>query len=230
MSKLVEFFKKVFGKDTDIDADVPELTAEDCMIFRANVPVVYVDSTIEQLQEEFRAKKSKFVLVCEDGIDEIIGICNIFKFNGNLPIVRQELSRPVFIAQSAELKSFCMDLLKNDVLYVVVDEFGGTKGVVTIESVLLTVFNILNDYNNGNSEELLINGTMPLVQFAKLTKLDLDIEDYDSKTVSGFIMEYLGKIPKANEVFSIGQIEFEILDIKNRQIHHIKIKTIKNKK
>lgn len=223
MSNVVEFFKKLLSTKTK-DITDPDITAEDCMISRANIPVIYLDSSTENIKKAWTQERQVFLVVCDDGLDDIIGVADVFSFDWNTSVRDQRLVRPAFITQNTELKTFCLDLFQLKQLYVVVDEFGGTKGIVTVESVLAYVLNFSQEITKSTHNDFLVDGKMPLKSLLQMIELDIELEEFDSKTVGGFVMEYLGKIPKLRESFFIGNVELIIEELNGRQIKTVKIK------
>ena len=225
MNKIVEFFRRIISpKKTQ---GVVEIIAEDCMISRANIPAIYIDSDNDEAQAIWKKTKSRFLLMCDDGLDDIIGVLDIFNYSFDKSIGKQKLFKPIFLAPNTELKTFYGDLIDQRHLHVVVDEFGGTKGVVTLESTMAYIFSTFQQNKMTLHSEMVIDGKMPLKNFLQITDLQINLEEYDSKTINGFIMEYLGKIPKLHEVFQIDNVEFTITNITDRQLSGIKIKILK---
>lgn len=226
MSKIVEFFKKIFTKNEDHKHLIESvIIAEDCMISRTNIPVVYIDSTPKEVKKVFNESQSKHIIVCEDNLDEIKGVMSIFDYKEDKPLTQQKMTDPIFITFNTELSAIFQEVLNGNALHVVIDEFGGTKGIVTLESIMNFLFIESINFSEKDTE-FNVPGNMTLNQLESKINIVFD-EHIEAKTVGGFILEHLGKIPNLNETFSIGNYSFKVTGIKNRQIYAVQIKKIK---
>ena len=120
-------------------------------------------------------------------------------------------------------------------LAIVVDEFGGTSGIVTLEDIVEEVIGDIKDefdestdsnIRKLNEDTYIIEGTTPLNDFTKALNLLPDHFDdvrEDSETVAGLLLELKGRIPKAGDEINFEQFSFRVLSIKNNRIEKVKL-------
>jgi gliding motility-associated protein GldE len=178
--------------------------------------------------------------VYEDSFDHIRGILYIKDL---LPHTDKEISfqwlkllrTPFFVPGSRLIKDLLEDFQKNKIhLAVVVDEFGGFSGIVTLEDVLEEIVGDIADEQDGDEslftrngeKKFLFEGKIPLDKFCKITGYH---EDYfssvrrDADTLAGLVLEINGDIPKLNDVILFGNIRFTVESVTSRRIEKIMV-------
>ena len=112
---------------------------------------------------------------------------------------------------------------------VVVDEYGGTAGVVTMEDLLEFIVGNIQDDTNALSQsesEYIVEGTADFQTVMELLEVELDEdeeEDWDYDTIGGFVMGYLDKIPALGDQFQFKNVQFEVMDIDDKRALKIRL-------
>ena len=148
----------------------------------------------------------------------------------------QSLIRPpYFVPETKKIDDLLRDFQENKVhIAVVVDEFGGTSGIVTLEDILEEIVGEINDeydedeksYVCVNSNTFVFEGKILLSDFYKIMKVDADDfmdENCDADTLAGLLLEIKGEFPALHERISYKGFTFEVLDMDERRISKIKV-------
>jgi len=117
---------------------------------------------------------------------------------------------------------------------VIVDEFGGTQGIVTMEDILEELVGeiwdehdeVVVDYEELEDHSYSVSGAMNIDEFFETLELDVDTDEYESSTVSGWVSEMLGKLPHAGDTFEYDQAKEKIASIKVLQVEDRKVARI----
>ncbi|MBP3952732.1 hemolysin family protein [Bacillus suaedae] len=189
--------------------DFDNTTVSSIMIHRTNITAIPVTSTLKEVVRFINIEKYTRFPVYDEHIDNIIGVLHVkdvlqYMENGiEEDFSLEKLIRdPYFVNESKVAGDLFNDLQKDKIhLAVVIDEFGGTAGIVTLEDLLEElVGNIFDEhdeeifeYSQLDENTLLINGTLSLHEVGKLLRVQFPTEDFD--TLSGFIVGQLGYIP-----------------------------------
>lgn len=190
--------------------DFGESQAKDVMIPRIDMTSVSVDSTFDEIVEVFRQDKYTRLPVYEKSVDNVIGIINVKDLllcedKSNFS-VRNILRKPYYTYEFKHISELMDELKKTSNNFtIVVDEYGSTVGMITLEDLLEEIVGEIRDeYDEDEEDEIIqindneyvISGTTrlgDLEDIVNLPKLDED-EDYDS--ISGFIVSQLGRLPQ----------------------------------
>lgn len=205
-----------------------------CLVPRKEIIGLEVKSSMETVREKFIDTKLSKLIVYENNIDHIIGYVHqldMFKNPENLetvllpiPAVPESMSATDLISRfTKERKSIAW----------VVDEFGGTAGIVTMEDVLEEIFGEIHDEYDSEEfvekrlaeDEYIFSGRLELDYLAK--KYDLEFPDNESETLSGYVISHHETIPKQKERIIIDDYEFDILSVSDTRIEMVKLKVLK---
>jgi CBS domain containing-hemolysin-like protein len=222
----IELDKKIFHNALEFKT----VKIRDCMIPRTEITSIDVAEGIEKLKETFVQSGHSKILVYKESIDNAIGYCHsaaLFK----KPTRIEEILTPISIAQETMLANDLMVQLIKDrkSMAVVVDEFGGTSGIVTMEDVIEEIFGEIEDeHDNDNLVEQKIDQNTYLVS-ARLEvdylndhfKWQLPIGEYE--TLSGLILSYTEDFPQQGDSISIPPYTFTIQKAENKRIDTVKV-------
>jgi len=212
--------------------DFKEVKVRECMIPRNEIVAININGTIEELQKLFIETKLSKILVYRDNIDNIIGFVHsseMFKRPQNL----NQILLPVTIVPEVMNAN---DLLKQFTnqhrsVAIVVDEYGGTSGMVTIEDIIEEIFGEIHDEHDIPEEiekklsanEYLFSGRLEIDYLNK--KYDLSIpESEEYETLGGFIFQNHENIPEQNEEIIIPPFTIVALKVKNNRIEQVRFK------
>ncbi|MDR3239739.1 MAG: hemolysin family protein [Clostridiales bacterium] len=185
-------------------------TADDICTHRTDIIALPADADEEELIHVLENEKFSRIPVFEDSIDDIIGILHIkdvmkYIINNNLHEMnlRELIRKPHFVPFSVKTDELFEDMQKNKIhVAVVLDEYSGTLGIVTMEDLIEEVMgNIFDEYDEEEKPDIvdmsdntyIVNGGSDLAEIADYFDVDLPVEDYN--TLSGFIISQLGRIP-----------------------------------
>ncbi len=210
---------------------------KDVMTPRTNVVAVDIESSIEEIIELFHEEGFSRVPVYEDGIDNLLGVLHIKDllphFVGHEVLdIRQSLRKPIYTFEYQKTADLFNQMRKNNGTFaIVLDEYGGTEGIVTMEDLIEEIVGEIEDeYDDGSiSEDILqlnknmyiINGMMRLEEVRE--KIDLDIESEEVDTIGGFVVELFDRIPEQGEVLEYENLVFTVVEIDKNRISKLKL-------
>lgn len=220
--------------------DFTDHSAKQIMVPRQNILSIDIEDPIEELIDIIMESGYSRIPVYEDSIDQIIGILytkeiirEFVKRKGNLTHddLRELMREAFFVVGSKKIS----DLLKifqqkKQHLAVVIDEFGGTEGIITLEDILEELVGEIQD--EEDDEELIVDevaenvfwvkATQPLEEINESLPMPL-LEDAEYNTLAGFILNQLEEIPEENQEFEHSNYHFKILRMNNRSVELVEL-------
>ena len=213
-----------------------DITVSEVMTPRKDVYAIDIDSKIEEIIRELNEYKYSRIPVYEETIDNIKGVMfvkDLLKYYiNNEPISIRNLVREVyFIPESKPINDLLKELQKNKMqMAIVIDEYGGTAGIVTMEDLIEEIVgNIFDEYDDVEEEykkidenTYLINGSVSISDLKKI--LNTEIPDGDYETLSGYLLELTGKFPEEEEsqVIETENIIYKIEEYEDKRILWVK--------
>ena len=228
--------------------DFGETKVRDCMVPRTEIDAVEDTCSIEQLRQRFVESGHSKIVVYHEDIDHIIGYIHsseMFRLNEEMRAKHDvdpsltlppSLVRPMTFVPETMLASKMMQIFlsQKKSLGVVVDEFGGTSGLIALEDIVEEIFGDIEDEHDSTNyvAKLLDNGEYLLSARLEIEKVnemfDLDLPESDEyMTVGGLILHEYQSFPKLNEVVEIGQWEFKIVKNTATKIELVRLKVNK---
>jgi CBS domain containing-hemolysin-like protein len=214
--------------------ELPKIKIRQCLVPRKEIIGVSSLSTIEAVKHKFIETKLSKLVVYENNIDHIIGYIHqldLFKHPSDIksvlhpiPAVPESMSATDLIGKfSRERKSIAW----------VVDEFGGTAGIITMEDVLEELFGEIEDEYDTEEfvekqiaeNEFIFSGRLELDYLEG--KYGFEFPGDDSETLSGFIINYHETIPRQKERIIIDDYEFDVISVSDTRIEMVKMKKLK---
>lgn len=214
--------------------ELPKIKIRQCLVPRKEIIGVSSLSTMEDVKNKFIETKLSKLVVYENNIDHIIGYIHqldLFKHPSEIrtilhpiPAVPESMSATDLIGKfSRERKSIAW----------VVDEFGGTAGIITMEDVLEELFGEIEDEYDTEEfvekqiaeNEFIFSGRLELDYLEE--KYGFEFPGDDSETLSGFIINYHETIPRQKERIIIDDYEFDVISVSDTRIEMVKMKKLK---
>lgn len=212
--------------------DFADLKVRDCMIPRTEINAVEEKSTSEELKQKFIESGNSKILVYKEDIDHIIGYVHSSEMFRNPKDWHSSIRTMPFVPETmAAQKLMKIFLQEKKSLGVVVDEFGGTSGIVCLEDIVEEIFGDIEDEHDNsnyvskriNDEEYILSARLEIDKVNEMFDLDLPESD-DYKTIGGLILHEYQSFPKLNEVVKIGNLEFKILKNTQTKIELVRLK------
>ena len=211
---------------------VGQLCARDILVPRAQIDWIDIGHSLSDIiKNVIEAAHSRFP-VFEGSKDNVIGILlakDLLRHATEKDFQIRDWLRPaVFIPESKRLSVLLRDFKDNrNLLAIVVDEYSGVAGIITIEDVLEQIVGDIEDEHDIDEEadnlialdngDIRVKGITELGQFNETLGTHFEVEDIE--TVAGLVIQHLGRVPKMGELIEIDGIEFEVQRADPRQIH-----------
>jgi CBS domain containing-hemolysin-like protein len=216
--------------------DFSNVKVRDCMRPRTEITAISLAGSVEELVQKFIESGFSKILVYEDNIDNMVGYVtskDLFKNPASIKSMMIDISYvPETMPANKLLKKFIQE---HKSVAVVVDEFGGISGMVTIEDIMEEIFGEIDDehdvdeYIERNPEEgqYIFSGRLEIDYLNEKYALRLpESEEYD--TLAGYIIYHYENIPKLNDKIVIGKFEFRILKVSRTRIDLVQLKTMQD--
>lgn len=211
--------------------DFSNVKLRECMIPRTEIAAIEIMENIENLKKIFIGTGFSRILIYEENIDKIIGYAHhadLFKH----PVDIRSIVRPVpIVPESMPANKLLQQLLANRLsTAIVVDEFGGTAGLVTIEDVLEEIFGEIEDEHDVqihveeqvSDSEFLLSGRLEIDYLNEKYNLGLPVsEEYE--TLAGLILDIHESIPPVNDSIPVDKFKFTIIESSETRIELVKL-------
>ena len=222
--------------------ELNDITVSEIMRHRKDIFAVDINISTEELLEELSQEEYRYsrIPVYEETIDEIKGILYVKDVLKNINKksfkVKNVVKEAYFVSQNRLINEVFRELQKNKKqIAIILDEYGGTAGLITMEDILEElVGDIYDEYDEEEKEfekiddnTYILSGSLPIYDVNKL--LDADIPEGDYDTISGYLQDKLGRIPEDDEetpIIDTEKVTYKIEEYEDRRI--IKIKACKN--
>lgn len=220
-----------------------DITVNKIMTHRTDVVAVSKDTPFEEIVKIAAEEGYSRLPVYDGTLDNIRGVIHVkslleyvakgtFDLEGNL-------LQPYFVPESKMANELFEDMQKNKVhIAIVVDEYGGTAGIITMEDLIESILgNIQDEYDDEENDTemvdehtFLVDGSAEFGMVCDMVDLDMPEgadNEYDYETIGGFVTDMLDKIPEKGDQFEFEQIRFEVVDADDRKIQKIRVTKLK---
>jgi len=221
--------------------EMRDTSVKEIMTPRVDIVAIEDDENIMELVSLINEEGYSRFPIYRESLDTIVGICyakDIFKI---IEEEKEELKitniltiahKPYFVPVTMKIKDVLKNFLSNRIhMAIVVDEYGGTAGLVTLEDVIEELTGeILDEYDDVIEESnitkiddntLLVNGSTPINDIER--ELDEELPETDFETISGFLLEQLERFPKPGEKINYDNFEFEVISVTVNKIDKVKV-------
>lgn len=212
---------------------LPMVKIRQCLVPRKEIEYIDVSNNIHQLKQKFIETKLSKLVVCDKSIDNVLGYVHQLSLFQNPESIRSVMMKIPAVPESMSATDMIYRFSKErKSMAWVVDEFGGTSGIITMEDLLEEIFGEIRD--EYDTEELL-DKQLKENEFLLSGRLELDLltskygiqfNETDSETLSGYIIQNHEVIPKEKEHIIIGDLEFEILHVSDTRIETVKMRIL----
>ena len=213
--------------------DFADTKVRDCMVPRTEIEAIDIDEcTIEELKYKFIESGHSKIIVYREDIDHIIGYIHSSEMFKQVENISEHIQQMPYVPETmAARKLMQIFLQQKKSLGVVVDEFGGTSGIVSLEDIVEEIFGEIEDEHDNTKyvAKQLSDGAYMLSARLEIEKVnemfDLDLPESDEyMTVGGLILHEYQSFPKLNEVITIGRFEFKIIKNTQTKIELVRLK------
>lgn len=215
--------------------DFPDTKVRDCMVPRTEINSVDINTcTLDELRQKFIESGNSKIIVYTEDIDHIKGYIHSSELFKNPSSWKDGIRSMPFVPETMPAQKLMQILLQQKKsLGVVVDEFGGTSGIVSLEDIVEEIFGEIEDEHDSlkyvakqtNENEYLLSARLEIDKVNEMFSLDLP-ESEEYMTLGGLILNAYRSFPKLNEIVKIGKFEFKIIKIATAKIELVQLKVL----
>lgn len=213
-----------------------DMQAKEAMIQRLDMVAVNIEDSYDEIIELFKNEKLSRLPVYQDSIDDIVGILNIkdIIFLSDEEIehfnIKDYVREAFFTYEFKKITQLLEEMKKEkSQMAIVVDEYGGTAGLLTIEDLVEVIVGDIDDEYDEEEEEIvkvsdneyLVEGSTRISDVNERLGINFESDEFDS--IGGFIIGYLKRIPEENELIEVGNVKFSVESIDKNRINQIRI-------
>lgn len=217
--------------------DFTSVRIRECMVPRTEIISVNIDESVLDLKKTFTKSGLSKIIVYKNTLDKVVGYVHSYDLFKD-PESIQSILRPILIVpetmQASQLLSMLISQHKS--IAIVVDEFGGTSGMLTLEDIMEEIFGEINDELDENK---LIEKTLSPNEYVFSARLEIEYlnekyhlnlpESEEYKTLNGLIFDFYENIPKKGSFIKLEKFYFQILEVSETRIELIKLKILHHK-
>lgn len=216
--------------------DFSDVKLRDCIVPRTEIVGISTENSLDELMTKFIESGNSKVIVYNDNIDDIIGYIDSAEMFKDAESWKSRIKKmPIVPETMAANKLMNLFTQQKKNMAVVVDEFGGTSGIVTLEDVMEEIFGEIEDEHDNkeyiakmiSENQYILSGRLEIDAINE--QFNLHIPESDNYvTIAGFILYHCGKLPKSNEIITIDDFSFQMIKVSKNKIELIKL-TLLNK-
>ena len=227
-------------EEAEIDAKIfnnaiefKTIKVRECMIPRTEIIAVDVTDPIEELRDNFVESGHSKILVYKETIDEVIGYCHVLELFKKPEDIKSILTEIPIVPETMLANELLIQFItERKSLAIVVDEYGGTSGLVSIEDVIEEIFGEIRDEHDDEylteqklDEQNFIFSARHEIDYLN-DKYELSLPEGEYDTLGGLIFEFHEDIPEVNEVIEVDQFVFTIFTMEENRIDKVKLTRI----
>lgn len=229
------------GEEKEIDNDVKifrnaldfsNIKVRDCYVPRTEIEAVEINTPLEELKTMFIESGHSKIVVFKENIDNIIGYIHSSELFRNANKWQQKICKMPIVPETLSAHKLMRTLmLQKKSLALVVDEYGGTSGIISLEDLMEQIFGEIEDEHDNNNlvtkkigdDTYVLSGRVEIDRINEQFGLDIP-ESEEYQTLSGFILAHHQSFPQVNETIKIGKFQIEIMKRRNTKIELVKVK------
>tara|TARA_R110002049_G_scaffold95397_2_gene234263 strand:+ start:199 stop:1488 length:1290 start_codon:yes stop_codon:yes gene_type:complete len=239
ISEQMESVEEHDEVDTEIQIfqnalEFSEVKAREVMVPRTEIRAVEITDSVKSLNALFTETGRTKILVYKDTIDDIVGYVHSFELFKKAKSIKGMLTPVEFVPETVLIKDVLSVLIKKrKSIAVVLDEYGGTSGIMTVEDIVEELFGEIEDEHDSVD---LIEETLDKETYKFSARLEVDYinetykinlpESENYETLGGLIVNHTEQIPEQNEIVKIDGFQFTILEVSNTKIDMVKLKLL----
>lgn len=211
--------------------DFPNVKIRDCMIPRTDITTVDVNTSIDELKNKFIETGYSKILVYDDKIDNIIGYITHKELFKNPKEIRSKLLEVSFVTETMQARNLLKEFIQNHKsIAVVVDEFGGVSGMLTIEDIIEEIFGDIEDEHDTtelvekkiSETEFIFSGRQEIEHINEKYEVGFPESD-EYETIAGLLIFHTEKLPQINESITIDKFRFRVLKVTQTKIELVSV-------
>jgi CBS domain containing-hemolysin-like protein len=219
--------------------DFGETLVREVMTPRPDIVAIRADATVDELRRLVQDQEYSRLPVFTDNLDNIVGLVVVKDLiqnadgRGGSRRVSDIMRPAAFVPETKLVTELLREFQKGRVqLAIVVDEYGGTAGLVTVEDVVEELVGEIRDEYDSDVEPIVGDGDDAFVFSGKVAigdmveRLELEIEDGGFETVGGYVLTRVGRVPTPGEKFQFDGLEIEVLEAERRRIHKVRLRRL----
>ncbi len=240
LGQFINQFVKSREEEKEINTDIferaldlREVRAKECMVPRTEIEALDVNEGMAELMKKFSDTRLSRIIIYDETIDSILGYVHHFDLLKKPESIRSIIF-PIKVIPETMLAKDILNLFMKDHKSIcwVVDEFGGTSGIVTLEDVLEEIFGEIKDEHDTEEflekqmfeDEFIFSGRLELDYLNEKYRLNFPEGDY--KTLAGFILSWNENIPLKGEEITIDNFKFRVLSASETRIESVRLKML----
>jgi CBS domain containing-hemolysin-like protein len=215
--------------------DFTETIVREVMTPRPDVVAVPADVSLQDLRALFREEQYSRMPVYRESLDNIAGVVFVKDLFGLPPGAEPPMTTLMrsayFVPESKRVSELLKEMQRRQIqMAIVVDEYGGTAGLVTVEDLLEEIVGEIRDEYDVESETVTDEGHDVFVFSGKVSvdevrdRLGITIEREGFETVGGYLLSSLGRMPYVGERFDAGELSVEVLEVERRRITKVRVR------
>jgi putative hemolysin len=217
--------------------DFGNALVREVMTPRPDIVAIRAEATLRELRALLREQQYSRIPVFKESLDNILGVVFVKDLiqldvqDGEGPVVTTLMRPGHFVPETKRVPELLKEFQRHQVqIALVVDEYGGTAGLVTMEDLLEEIVGEIRDEYDEASEPIIDQGDGVFVFSGKVDidevveRLNVPIEREGFETVNGYLLSHLGRMPRVGEVLEIDGLSVEVLEAERRRVHKVRIR------
>ena len=215
--------------------DFTETIVREVMTPRPDIAAIPAEATLDELRTLFREEHYSRIPVYRDTLDDIVGVMFVkdlvtLPHDADLPLSTL-MRAPLLVPESKRVSELLKEMqVKQAQMAIVLDEHGGTAGLVTVEDLLEEIVGEIRDEYDVEGDTVTDEGNGTFVFSGKvnvdevLDRLGVEIEREGFETLGGYLLSHLGRMPYVGEAFAAGELDVEVIEVDRRRIAKVRVR------